>query len=109
MILTELHESGRIDRQLQGRAARQGDPGSTCAFVSIEDELAERFLPKIVRRALESGLRAHAGWARWAARRALGYAQRRAERFAFRQRRGVMAQDRMLAENLLAGQAIAQL
>ncbi len=109
VILTELHESGRIDRQLQGRAARQGDPGSTCAFVSIEDELAERFLPGVVRRALESGLRAHAGWARWAARRALGYAQRRAERFAFRQRRGVMAQDRMLAENLLAGQAIDQL
>ena len=109
VILTELHESGRIDRQLQGRAARQGDPGSTCTFVSIEDELAERFLPGIVRRLLEAGLKGNFRWARWAARRALAHAQRRAEKFAYRQRRGVMAQDRMLAENLLAGQAIDQL
>jgi len=109
VILTELHESGRIDRQLQGRAARQGDPGSTCTFVSIEDELAERFLPRFLRRALATGLRREVKGARWATRKALRYAQRRAEKFAFRQRKGVMAQDRILAENLLAGQAIDQI
>ena len=106
VILTELHESGRIDRQLQGRAARQGDPGSTCSFVSMEDELAERFL--LQDRAPRAGGGAGQGdlkGARWAAQRRPGYAQRRAEKFAFHQRRGgVMAQDRMLAENLLAGQ-----
>ena len=99
----------RFDRQLQGRAARQGDPGSTCTFVSMEDELAERFLPRLVRRAISTALKRNQSWGRWAARRALKYAQRRAERFAFRQRRGVMAQDRLLAENLLAGQAIDQI
>ena len=109
VILTELHESGRIDRQLQGRAARQGDPGSTCTFVSIQDELPERFLPRVVRRLIETAIRRDVRGANWAARKALSYAQRRAERFAFRQRRGVMAYDRILAENLLAGKAIDQI
>ena len=39
VILTEYHDSARIDRQLFGRAARQGDPGSGEAIVSLEDEL----------------------------------------------------------------------
>ena len=45
VILTEFHESARIDRQLYGRAGRQGDPGSTEAIVSLEDELFTRFAP----------------------------------------------------------------
>jgi len=39
VILTEYHDSARIDRQLFGRAGRQGDPGSFEALVSLEDEL----------------------------------------------------------------------
>jgi preprotein translocase subunit SecA len=39
VILTEFHESRRVDRQLFGRAARQGDPGSAQALVSLDDEL----------------------------------------------------------------------
>jgi preprotein translocase subunit SecA len=39
VILTEYHDSARIDRQLYGRAGRQGDPGSFEALVSLEDEL----------------------------------------------------------------------
>jgi preprotein translocase subunit SecA len=39
VIATELHSSSRIDRQLIGRAARQGDPGSYQFFLSLEDEL----------------------------------------------------------------------
>jgi preprotein translocase subunit SecA len=39
VILTEFHESRRVDRQLFGRAARQGDPGSCEAIVSLEDEI----------------------------------------------------------------------
>jgi preprotein translocase subunit SecA len=38
---TERHESLRIDRQLAGRAGRQGDPGSCQFFMSLEDELLE--------------------------------------------------------------------
>ena len=40
---TERHESRRVDRQLRGRAGRQGDPGSSVFFVSMEDDLMRMF------------------------------------------------------------------
>ncbi|MBQ6922402.1 MAG: SEC-C domain-containing protein, partial [Clostridia bacterium] len=40
---TESHESRRIDNQLRGRSGRQGDPGSSIFFISLEDDLAKRF------------------------------------------------------------------
>jgi preprotein translocase subunit SecA len=40
---TERHESRRIDNQLRGRAGRQGDPGSSRFYISMEDELMKRF------------------------------------------------------------------
>ena len=43
IIGTERHESRRIDNQLRGRAGRQGDPGSSLFFISLEDDLAKRF------------------------------------------------------------------
>lgn len=43
IIGTERHESRRIDNQLRGRAGRQGDPGSTRFYVSLQDELMRRF------------------------------------------------------------------
>jgi preprotein translocase subunit SecA len=43
IVGTERHESRRIDNQLRGRAGRQGDPGSSRFYVSIEDELMKRF------------------------------------------------------------------
>ena len=43
IVGTERHESRRVDRQLRGRAGRQGDPGSSQFFVSLEDELMRLF------------------------------------------------------------------
>ena len=43
IIGTERHESRRIDNQLRGRAGRQGDPGSSVFYVSMEDDLIRRF------------------------------------------------------------------
>ncbi|OXM14112.1 preprotein translocase subunit SecA [Paenibacillus herberti] len=43
IIGTERHESRRIDNQLRGRAGRQGDPGSSSFYLSLEDELMRRF------------------------------------------------------------------
>ena len=43
IIGTERHESRRIDNQLRGRAGRQGDPGASVFFISLEDDLAKRF------------------------------------------------------------------
>ncbi len=47
---TEIHEAGRIDRQLGGRAGRQGDPGSYEFFVCLEDEILERWSKVLARR-----------------------------------------------------------
>jgi preprotein translocase subunit SecA len=43
IVGTERHESRRVDRQLRGRAGRQGDPGSSIFFVSLEDDLMRMF------------------------------------------------------------------
>ena len=50
VILTEFHESARVDRQLFGRSARQGDPGSVEAIVCLEDELFSRYAPFLSQR-----------------------------------------------------------
>ena len=43
IVGTERHESRRVDRQLRGRSGRQGDPGSSQFFVSLEDNLMRLF------------------------------------------------------------------
>ncbi|WP_426470438.1 hypothetical protein, partial [Salmonella enterica] len=43
VIGTERHESRRIDNQLRGRSGRQGDPGVSQFYLSLEDELMRRF------------------------------------------------------------------
>lgn len=48
VIVTEFHESARIDRQLIGRSGRQGDPGSAVAMVALDDEILCRFAPSLV-------------------------------------------------------------
>ena len=53
VIATEMHTSARIDRQLVGRAARQGDPGTYQFFLSLEDELL-RVLPPAERDAIQA-------------------------------------------------------
>ncbi|CAM2893165.1 hypothetical protein [Rariglobus hedericola] len=109
VILTEAHESGRIDRQLCGRAGRQGDPGSTRLFASLEDDLAERFLSSWERKILDLGIRKAGNrqsyWIGWAIRRA----QKSAESQSYRQRRLVMAQDQQLSEALIPSQTIDQI
>jgi preprotein translocase subunit SecA len=50
IIITELHESARLDRQLVGRAGRQGDPGSYEIVASLEDEVLIRNIPRIAAR-----------------------------------------------------------
>ncbi|MDH4037334.1 MAG: preprotein translocase subunit SecA [Candidatus Krumholzibacteria bacterium] len=46
IIGTERHESRRIDRQLRGRAGRQGDPGASVFYISLEDDLMRLFRPE---------------------------------------------------------------
>ena len=51
---TERHEARRIDDQLRGRAGRQGDPGSSQFFVSLEDDLMRIFAPDRIKRLMEA-------------------------------------------------------
>ncbi len=53
VVGTEHHEARRIDNQLRGRAGRQGDPGSTMFFVSLDDEIMRRFGGERVRSLME--------------------------------------------------------
>ncbi|NNG17106.1 MAG: preprotein translocase subunit SecA, partial [Gemmatimonadales bacterium] len=50
IIGTERHESRRIDRQLRGRSGRQGDPGATVFFLSLEDDLMRLFISERIAR-----------------------------------------------------------
>jgi len=100
VIATERHESGRIDRQLWGRCARQGDPGTVEVFVSMEDELFRRFLPEPVL----AGLIRHPK--RKAVLTALNAAQKSAERQSFRRLGTVLATDNWLDRSLSFAQEV---
>ena len=57
VIGTNLHESRRIDQQLRGRAGRQGDPGSSRFFISLEDDLLIKFrLDELISKSILDGL-----------------------------------------------------
>ncbi|MFT5376311.1 MAG: preprotein translocase subunit SecA [Candidatus Latescibacterota bacterium] len=100
VIATECHESGRIDRQLFGRCARQGDPGSARAFVSMEDELLRRYVPSVVRKSIEKILRLNLPTSSWTAEQLVHWAQRKPQKMAFQRRRAVLRTDTWLDDSL---------
>ena len=96
VIMSERHDSGRIDRQLTGRCARQGEPGSTEAQLSLEDPLLEMFGGAVLCRL--AGTR---GWLKTlAGRPAFSRAQRRAERVHSRMRADLVRFDQRLGSLL---------
>jgi preprotein translocase subunit SecA len=97
VILTEYHESERIDRQLFGRGGRQGDPGAFECFAAIEDEVLARFSSPVARRLALDFMRGRLPQvtpllARWLVRRA----QRRAGSHNARIRRETLINDMRL-------------
>jgi preprotein translocase subunit SecA len=100
VVLTERHESRRIDRQLMGRAARQGDPGSAQAFVSLEDELPSRHAANWLRERVRGALAAQVPGAARVAKKLIDFAQQRAERSAYGQRRAVLEMDSWVEQSL---------
>jgi preprotein translocase subunit SecA len=100
VIATERHESGRVDRQLFGRCARQGGPGSAQAFASSEDELVQRFLPKPVRETTAKALQSKLPLGYTLAAGALNLAQHNAQRQAFKQRASILRMDDWMEESL---------
>ena len=101
VIAVERNDARRIDRQLFGRCARQGDPGSYESILSLEDELPVRYLSKTLRRIAAMCVKGSSPPARGAARVLLRLCQIRSERLLHRQRRELESMDeyydRMLA------------
>ena len=93
VIMTELHEAARIDRQLAGRCARQGDPGSYEALLALDESILEAgkggLAGLLVRRLLP---KAAFIW-NLAAKHAMVHVQKATERFHGRMRRDLFNQD----------------
>ena len=91
---TERHESRRIDRQLRGRCSRQGDPGSSHFFISLEDDLmrlfaGDRIVKMMERMGLEEGQELEAGLLN----RSIQQAQKRVEDHNFQIRKRTLEYD----------------
>ncbi len=97
VIGTERHESLRIDRQLVGRCARQGDPGHSQFFVSVEDEILEAFGEKPAIR-LRKKYRNRGELTSNKMRRLFQAAQRKKERSHRRDRKLLMNYEKQRAE-----------
>ncbi len=96
VILTEYNDSRRVDRQLIGRAARQGDPGSAEALVALDDGLFVSHAPRLVQ-----ALRARGGEPGALALALLRWqAQRAVERVHCDARENTLQQDRRLSRTL---------
>jgi preprotein translocase subunit SecA len=101
VIATERHEAGRIDRQLFGRCGRQGDPGTSEAIVSLEDELVTVQVSKPLQWVAKALLRKPGTWiARVAGKFLFQRAQRAAERLHARMRRDLLKMDERLGDAL---------
>jgi len=94
VIGSERHEARRIDRQLRGRCARQGDPGSSRFYVSLEDDLmrlfgSERIANIMSRMGIEEGQQLEHPWLN----RSIETAQRRVEQHNYSIRRRTLEYD----------------
>lgn len=100
VLATERHESGRIDRQLYGRSARQGDPGTANAIVCLDDELVTRYSPHLTAPLKKRHSKTDREVSSRFLRKLFDISQRKAERLALRQRKGVLRTDDWLDEYL---------
>ncbi|MEI7935817.1 MAG: preprotein translocase subunit SecA [Verrucomicrobiota bacterium] len=94
VLATERHEARRIDRQLRGRCARQGDPGSSHFFISLEDDLMRLFgSDKIVKYMEKMGLEEGQELEHPLLNRSIGQAQKRVEQHNFQIRKRTLEYD----------------
>ncbi|PYJ59813.1 MAG: preprotein translocase subunit SecA [Verrucomicrobia bacterium] len=94
VIGTERHEARRIDRQLRGRCARQGDPGSSHFFISLEDDLMRLFgSDRIVKVMERVGLEEGQELTHPLLNRSIQQAQKRVEQHNFQRRKHTLEYD----------------
>ena len=102
VVATEANESARVDRQLFGRAARQGDPGSVISIYCADDAVLKRFIPRAVLDAWTRSLHWHflGNLPQWLGRGLLRWSQFRAQALAARSRHGVMLSEADIQRSL---------
>ncbi len=99
VVGTERHDSRRIDLQLRGRAGRQGDPGSSRFFISLDDKLMRLFAGDAVKRVMQwAGLRDGEPIAHPMVSRRLDAAQKKREEQHFDQRKNLLEYDEIMDE-----------
>jgi preprotein translocase subunit SecA len=91
VVITELQDSSRIDRQFYGRSARQGDPGSYSLMLSLEDDILIRVFQPAIRRLLV--ILAGAVWQNKLGYGLLRFCQYRLETLHYKQRLQLLASD----------------
>jgi len=96
IVGTERHESRRIDNQLRGRSGRQGDPGSTRFYLSLDDDLMKRFAGETMRKLMVSmGLKDGVPIESKMVSRAVEKAQKRVEEYHFGMRKNLLEYDQV--------------
>lgn len=99
VVGTERHDSRRIDLQLRGRAGRQGDPGSSRFFLSLEDDLMRKFAGDWVKDWLQKlGMQEGERIEHWMVTRQIEGAQKKVEERHFEQRKHLLEYDEVMDE-----------
>ena len=96
---TERHDSRRIDNQLRGRAGRQGDPGTTRFFVSMEDDLMIKFGSEKMKAVMETlGIKDDQAISNKMISKNIESAQKKVEGFNFDRRKGLLDFDNVISK-----------
>ena len=96
---TERHDSRRIDNQLRGRAGRQGDPGTTRFFVSMEDDLMIKFGSEKMKAVMETlGIKDDQAISNKMISKNIEAAQKKVEGFNFDRRKGLLDFDNVISK-----------
>ena len=99
VIGTERHDSRRIDNQLRGRSGRQGDPGTTRFFVSMEDDLMLKFGSEKMKSVMESlGISGDQAISNKMISNNIESAQKKVEGFNFDRRKGLLDYDNVISK-----------
>ena len=99
VIGTERHDSRRIDNQLRGRAGRQGDPGTTIFFVSMEDDLMLKFGSEKMKSVMETlGISEDQAISNKMISKNIESAQKKVEGFNFDRRKGLLDYDNVISK-----------
>ena len=95
VVVAEHHDSPRVDRQLIGRCARQSDPGSCQFYVSAEDEIIQRFEPRLAK-SMENSANPSTGECRSSYDTQIKALQKRIELIGFSSRKKMVIHDRWM-------------